>query len=87
MLNIGNFLEKFKNIAAPDKFVKGVLIAVINDAAGVGIEKDDIDVRNGTIFLSIDPIIKNEIFLKKNEIMENLTKKLSAYKKTIRDIR
>lgn len=87
MLNIGNFLEKFKNIVAPDKFVKDVLIAVIGDVAGVGVEKDDIGVRNGTIFLSIDPIIKNEIFLKKNEIMENLAKKLSVYKKTIRDIR
>lgn len=86
MFNIGNFLEKFKNIAAPDKFVKDVLIIVIKDAVGVEVEKDDISVRNGTIFLSIDPVIKNEIILKKNEIMKNLTKKLSTYKKTIRDI-
>lgn len=87
MFNIGNFLERFKNITPPDKFVKDVFIYVVKDAVNIEIEKDDLDVRNGTIFISIDPIIKSEIFLKKNEIMKNLTKKLKEYKKTIRDIR
>ena len=87
MFNIGNFLEKFKNITPPDKFVKEVLIDVVKDVVSVEIEKDNIDVRNGTIFISVDPIIKNEIFLKKSEVMENLKEKLKIYKKTIKDIR
>lgn len=87
MFNIGNFLEKFRNITPPDKFVKDVLIDVVKETANIDIEKENLDVRNGVIFISIDSIIKNEIFLKKAEIMKNLTEKLKEYKKTIRDIR
>lgn len=87
MFNISNFLEKFKNITPPDKFVKDVLISVVKEVANIDIEKDNIDVRNGTIFISVDPIIKNEIFLRKSEIMQNLTEKLKEYKKVIREIR
>lgn len=87
MFNIGNFLEKFRNITPPDKFVKDVLIDVVKETANIDIEKENLDVRNGVIFISIDSIIKNEIFLKKAEIMKNLTEKLKKYKKTIRDIR
>lgn len=86
MFNIGNFLEKFKNITPPDKFVKDVLISVVKETTNIDIEKDNIDVRNGTIFISVDPIIKNEIFLKKGEVLENLREKLKVYKKTIRDL-
>lgn len=87
MFNIGNFLEKFKNITPPDKFVKDVLIGVVKDTVNIDIEKDNIDVRNGTIFITVDPIIKSEIFFKKSEIIKSLTEKLKKYKKTIREIR
>jgi hypothetical protein len=87
MFNISDYLAKFKNITPPDKFVKDELVSVVKDVVGVEIEKGDIDVRNGTIFLSVDPLIKNEIFLRKGEVMESLKEKLRAYKKTVRDIR
>jgi hypothetical protein len=87
MFNIGDYLSKFKNITPPDKFVKDELVLVVKEIVGVEIEKGDIDVRNGTIFLSVDPIVKNEIFLRKAEVMENLKEKLKIYKKTIRDLR
>ena len=53
----------------------------------IDIEKENLDVRNETIFITIDPIIKNEIFLRKSDIMQNLTEKLKKYKKTIKEIR
>lgn len=87
MFNIGNFLEKFKSITPPDKFVKDGLVSVVKETTNIEIEKENIDVRNGTIFITADPIIKNEIFLKKGEIMQSLTEKLKEYKKTIKDIR
>jgi hypothetical protein len=86
MFNISDYLSKFKNITPPDKFVKDELVSVVKDVVGVDIEKGDIDVRNGTVFISTDPIIKNEIFLRKKQVMENLKEKLKTYKKTIRDI-
>jgi hypothetical protein len=86
MFNISDYLSKFKNITPPDKFVKDELVAVVKDVIGVEIKKDNIDVRNGTIFLSVDPIIKNEIFLKKAEVLESLREKLKIYKKTVRDL-
>jgi hypothetical protein len=86
MFNISDYLSRFKNITPPDKFVKDELVAVVKDVIGVEIKKDNIDVRNGTIFLSVDPIIKNEIFLKKAEVLESLREKLKIYKKTVRDL-
>lgn len=87
MFNISDYLAKFKNITPPDKFVKDELVVVVKDVVGIDIEKSDIDVRNGTIFLSIDPIVKNEIFLKKAEVLESLREKLKSYKKTVKEIR
>ncbi|MBT3283013.1 hypothetical protein HN375_02555 [bacterium] len=86
MFNISDYLSKFKNITPPDKFVKDELVAVVKEVVGVEIEKDSIDVRNGTVFLSVDPIIKNEIFLRKTEVLESLREKLKSYKKTVRDL-
>ncbi|MDP6387900.1 MAG: hypothetical protein QGG63_01325 [Candidatus Pacebacteria bacterium] len=79
-------MEKFKKITPPDKLVKEVCIDTVKKIVGIDIEKDNIDVRNGIIFISADSIIKSEIFLKKNEIIKNLTQKLSS-KKIIKDIR
>ena len=86
MFNISDYLSKFKNITPPDKFVKDELVVVVKDVVGVDIEKEDIDVRNGTVFISTDPLIKNEIFLKKSEVLESLREKLKVYKKTVRDL-
>lgn len=87
MFNISDYLSKFKNITPPDKFVKDELVSVVKDVAGIDIEKENIDVRNGTVFISTDPLIKNEIFLRKKEVLESLREKLKVYKKTVRDIR
>ncbi|MEK7589931.1 MAG: hypothetical protein AAB475_01620 [Patescibacteria group bacterium] len=86
MFNIGNYLVKFKNITPPDKFVKEIFIDVVKETTNIKIEKDSINVRKGTIFLSVDPIVKNEIFLKKTEVMESLKKKLKVHKKTIKSL-
>lgn len=86
MFNISGFLEKFKNITPPDKFVKDELVDVVKDVVGIDIEKENIGVRNGTIFISVDPIVKNEIFLKKREVLESLKEKLKVYKKTVRGL-
>lgn len=86
MFNISQFLEKFKNITPPDKFVKEIFISVVKDTSGIALEAGDLDVRNGVIFISTNPIVKNEIFLKKREILQNLSKELKQYKKDIRNI-
>ena len=62
MFNIGNYLVKFKNITPPDKFVKEIFIDVVKETTNIKIEKDSINVRKGTIFLSVDPIVKMKFF-------------------------
>lgn len=86
MFNISDFLEKFKNITPPDKFIKDELIGAVRDIVCIDIKKDDINVRLGTVFLSVDPIIKNEIFLRKKEVLESLKERLKVYKKTIKSL-
>jgi len=86
MFNISNYLEKFKKITPPNKFIKDVFIGVVKNTTNIILKKDDIDIRNGIIFISTDQIIKNEIFLQKNKIMKYFTKNINNYKKTIRNI-
>lgn len=86
MFNISSFLEKFKNITPPDKFVKDEFIGVVKDVIGIDIKKENIAVRGGKIFLSIDPIVKNEIFLRKRDMLETLKERLKVYKKTIKSL-
>lgn len=86
MFNISSFLEKFKNITHPDKFIKDEFIGVAKDILGINIKKENIAVRDGKIFLSVDPIVKNEIFLRKEAVLENLKERLKIYKKTIKSL-
>lgn len=79
-------MEKFKNITPPDKFVKDEFIGVVKDVIGIDIKKENIVVRGGKIFLSIDPIVKNEIFLRKGDVLETLKERLKIYKKTIKSL-
>lgn len=85
MIEIKDLLLNFKNILVFESLKKEEIRKVIFEEIKVNIESKDIKIKNGTIFLDIKPIYKNEIFLKKDKIFSKLKEVLG--KKSPRDFR
>lgn len=79
MIEIKDLLLKFGNLLLSEEAKKEAIKNVISGIVGVKIKNEDIKIKNGTVYLSIKPIYKNEIFLKQEKILallqENLGKK------------
>ncbi|MFA6397867.1 MAG: hypothetical protein WDK96_03445 [Candidatus Paceibacterota bacterium] len=81
--NISKFLEKFKIKLSSDDDRKDSILNIINETIGSCLEKGDIKIKNGVLFIKNSPQIKSEIFMKKEKILEQL----SLYKTNIFDIK
>jgi len=84
--NIGNFLERFANFRPSKTLIKEESAQIISAILNIEIRPDNFEERDGVLFLkSANPSLKNEIFLKKNQILEALKDKLGS--QSPRDIR
>ncbi len=84
MFNVSLYLEKFKTLGLAEHTAKDALILVLQKSIGVAIEKKDVEYKNGKFQIRTEPIIKSQIYIKKNEILESLSKEL---RKNIADVR
>lgn len=83
MFDIGKYLDKFKKISESRDFLRNSVAMSIKEICNIEIDPKKIDVRSGIARISERPIIKNEIFIKKAKLLENLSKKIE---KKITDI-
>lgn len=74
MFNISGFLEKFKKFDQSKTLQTENIIKNIELVVGVRIDKRNIDIKDGILKISGSPVLKQEIFLKK----ENLLPLISA---------
>ena len=72
MIEIKDLLLKFGNILLKEEVKKDLIRETISKAINFEIKKEDIKIKNNVIYLNIKPIYKNEIFLKKDEIFNEL---------------
>lgn len=72
MFNINNFLEKFKKLTPPDDDIKEEIIEIISSLFKKEIDKKQIAIKNSVIYIESDPVLKNEIFMKKQFILSKL---------------
>ena len=80
MFNISIYLEKFKNIESKSSNLKSLVNDVIKNVLKVDIDKKNIEIKNGIIYLKVHPVVKNEIFINKNNIIKELSLKNLAVK-------
>ncbi len=84
--NVGQFLNRFKNIKLSESFIRKESAEIISAILKTKIEDNQIEERNGTLYLKTqNPAMRNEIFLKKNEILKSLNSRLGP--KAPKDIR
>jgi len=76
MFNIAQYLEKFKNLGGTEKGLKEALVFAVKKVVGVDIESRNITLKDGEAIIKVSPIIKNTIYIKKNQIMKEVEEKI-----------
>ncbi|KKQ88068.1 MAG: hypothetical protein UT09_C0004G0010 [Parcubacteria group bacterium GW2011_GWF2_38_8] len=79
MIEVKDLLLRFSNILLSERAKKKAIADVLYEVVGIKIRPEDIKILKDAICLNIGFVHKNEIFLKKNEILlglEKLNKKL-----------
>lgn len=74
MEKINFFLERFRNIEVPNKALIESIQKSFLKNIGSEIDKENIKITNGGVFIKASPIQKSEFLLKKKEIIEDLEK-------------
>ena len=76
MIEIKDLLLRFNNDLLNKELKKELIISVLHRVIGIQIKNKDIQIKNNIIYLNIKPIYKNEVLLKKENIFQELKKKL-----------
>lgn len=73
--NIGDFLKKFKNLVPFEKTIKDNLIQIIKEETGILLPKESISFHNNVVFINTIPVIKNELFMRKQRLLSEMKKR------------
>jgi hypothetical protein len=72
MNNLSGFLQKFKKIIGDKREENARISKVLVMICGVKIPPEKIDVREGVLYLSVRPVERTEVVLRKAEILTYL---------------
>lgn len=73
---IKNFLSRYKNLSNHHLNISNQAQVVIKNVAGIDLPVEKISYRNRTIFINSSPLVKGEIFLSKNNLINALNQEL-----------
>jgi len=85
MAELKDFLESFKKILEKGVGEKDLILNVLNKTLNVSLEKDDIKIKNETLFVKSNPYLKSEISLHKENILREIKKE--GIEVSIKDIK
>ena len=83
MFNIGEYLEKFRIRYQTRDFLRNSVAEAVKEVCQIEIEPKKIEVKNFIARINEKPIVKTQIFLKKQKILEILDKKTEGKVKNI----
>ena len=75
MFDIGKYLEKFKNFSESHIFLRKIVAESIKETCLFDIEPNKIKIKESTVFIKDKPIIKTQIFIKKEKILNLIKQK------------
>jgi len=73
--HIKNFFDKILNLKNKNSFLKESFIESVFVNTKIKLKLNQININNNTVFIKTSPIVKNEIFLKKDTIIDFFRKK------------
>jgi len=71
------YFEKFKKFVPPERFLRRAVVASIAELVGEAVAEESVKVRGSTVFISAHPTIKAEVFMRKKELLDRISEKLS----------
>lgn len=83
MKAVNLFLARFQELAPADLAIKLAVIEVVKDVAGLELDQDKIKVEKSGVYLQVSSIIKNAIFLNREQIISEITRKLNKQIKKV----
>lgn len=72
MNNIGNFLHKFFNLEKDKNTKLSTALDIIKGKTGIELPRESIQIVNECLKISCNPVFRNEIFMHKSEIENDL---------------
>lgn len=72
MLHLSDLLARFKGISNTEKAKKEIVSQELSSIIGVPITHQQITISKNTLILKVQPIIKSEVMLKNNEILQKI---------------
>jgi hypothetical protein len=78
-----SFLQKFKNILSLQPQKKPVIVCL--QTFGINLEENELELRNGIVFIKAHPLVRNEIFMRKSLILKTFQDSIAL--KALRDIK
>lgn len=85
MKGIGQFFDKFRNGALKEIQKREIISAILKSEINLDIPVEKLSFSNKTLIINEGQTAKSEIFLKKQKILEKISKQLPNL--VIRDIR
>jgi len=70
------FLEKYKKLTNNHNLLRDIIIDSINNEIGLLLKKEDIKILNNIVYIKTNPILKSEIFINKEKIINSINKNL-----------
>lgn len=75
-MQIKFFLEKFHKIVHEEVYSKKLVCEILYQVAGISVVPDNIKISKGVLYIHADSFVKNEIFLRKQKIIEYVSRSL-----------
>lgn len=83
MKGLSIFLTRFQGLLPEDQLVKQVVQDVLQRLLGIDIKPEMIKVEKRSLYLIASPIVKNLVFLKREEITSEIAKMLGEQKERV----
>ena len=74
MKRVGKLLERYVHIEPPDAAVRRAFVNAVFDELGVELAECDVSVRRGTVFVTANAAVKNEIAINQREILSRVSR-------------
>lgn len=75
MINISNFFHKFFELDKKNKLKTEIIIETIKKISEVNLKTEDLEFFGDKIKIKTKPIIRNQVFMRKEEIEDFLRKR------------
>lgn len=86
MKPLSTFFSKFRILAPPERYIKQAAREAVLKIVGVEVPGGDVKIVRDTILFQTSSVVKSEIMLHEQEILDEINKTLQATKRRIKTL-